>query len=158
MVAAPLWRLLRLKTMYTYEKLEIGDSFKASRVVSAEDVRSFAELTGDDNPIHVDEEYAGTTRFGKPIVHGVLLLGIISKVLGRDFPGHGSIAVGISCRFLRPVPVGSEITVEVKVSEKIEKRKHVKARVYVYHEDRIAVGGEATIIPPSEEDDEASAA
>jgi acyl dehydratase len=59
------------------------------------------------------------------VVHGVLLLGLISKVLGRDFPGHGSIAVGISCRFLRPVPVGSEVTVEVKISEKVEARKHV---------------------------------
>ncbi len=137
--------------MYTYEQLEVGDSFKASRVLTAEDVRTFADLTGDDNPIHVDEKHAKTTRFGKPIVHGVLLLGIISKVLGRDFPGHGSIAVGISCRFLRPVPVGSEITVEVKISEKIEKHKHVKARVYVYHEDRIALGGEATIIPPSQQ-------
>lgn len=141
--------------MHTYENLSIGDSFSATRFLSAEDVRTFADLTGDDNPIHVDEEYAETTRFGKPIVHGVLLLGIISKVLGRDFPGHGSIAVGISCRFLRPVPVGSEITVEVKISEKIDKRKHVKARVYVYHEGRIAVGGEATMIPPSEEDEDA---
>lgn len=138
--------------MNTYETIQVGDSFKTTRFLSAEDVRTFADLTGDDNPIHVDEEYAKTTRFGKPIVHGVLLLGIISKVLGRDFPGHGSIAVAISCRFLRPVPVGSEITVEIKINEKVDKHKHVKGRVYIYHEDRIALGGEATIIPPSSED------
>lgn len=140
--------------MNTYEKLNPGDSFSTTRVLTAEDVKTFADLTGDDNPIHVDAEYAKTTRFGKPIVHGVLLLGIISKVLGRDFPGHGSIAVAISCRFLRPVPVGSEITVEVKITEKVDKHKHVKGRVYVYYENRLAMGGEATIIPPSEEDDE----
>ncbi|MEX0600139.1 MAG: MaoC family dehydratase [Rhodothermales bacterium] len=139
--------------MNTYESIQIGDSFSTTRFLSAEDVRTFADLTGDDNPIHVDEEYARSTRFGKPIVHGVLLLGIISKVLGRDFPGAGSIAVAISCRFLRPVPVGSEITVEIKISEKVEKHKHVKGRVYIYHEDRIAMGGEATIIPPSEDDE-----
>lgn len=137
--------------MNSYETIKVGDSYSTTRVLSAEDVRTFANLTGDDNPIHVDEEYARETRFGKPIVHGVLLLGIISKVLGRDFPGHGSIAVAISCRFLRPVPVGSEITVEVKISEKIDKHKHVKGRVYVYHENRLALGGEATIIPPSDE-------
>lgn len=137
--------------MNSYETIQVGDSYSTTRVLSAEDVRTFARLTGDDNPIHVDEEYARETRFGKPIVHGVLLLGIISKVLGRDFPGHGSIAVAISCRFLRPVPVGSEITVEVKISEKIDKHKHVKGRVYVYHENRLALGGEATIIPPSDE-------
>jgi acyl dehydratase len=137
--------------MKTYESINVGDSYSTTRLLTAEDVRVFAQLTGDDNPLHVDEEYARTTRFGKPIVHGVLLLGIISKVLGRDFPGHGSIAVAISCRFLRPVPVGSEITVEVKISEKIDKHKHVKGRVYVYNDGKIALGGEATIIPPSDE-------
>lgn len=137
----------------TYESLQIGDSFSFNRLITAEDVRTFADLTGDDNPIHVDEEFARSTRFGKPIVHGVMLLGIISKVLGRDFPGHGSVAVGISCRFLRPVPVGSEVTVEVRIAEKIERYKHVKARVYVYLGKKTALGGEATLIPPSEEDD-----
>ncbi len=138
--------------MNTYETIEVGDSFSTTRFLSAEDVLTFANLTGDDNPIHVDAEYASKTRFGKPIVHGVLLLGIISKVLGKDFPGHGSIAVAISCRFLRPVPVGSEVTVEIKINEKVDKHKHVKGRVYIYHEGRIAMGGEATIIPPSGED------
>jgi acyl dehydratase len=132
----------------TYESLEIGASFKTTRLLTAADVRTFADLTGDDNPIHVDEDYAKTTRFGKPIVHGVLLLGIISKVLGRDFPGHGSVAVSISCRFLRPVPVGSEITVEIRISEKIEKYRHVKARVYAYLRNKTVLGGEATLIPP----------
>ena len=132
---------------HTYDSLQIGDSFSFTRTLSREDVQTFADLTGDDNPIHVDEEFAKSTRFGKPVVHGVLLLGIISKVLGRDFPGHGSVAVSLSARFLRPVPVGSEITVEVKVAEKVEKRRHVKMRIYVYHDDRIAVGGEGTLIP-----------
>lgn len=141
--------------MHTYDSLQVGDSFRTTRLLTAEDVRTFATLTGDDNPIHVDPAYAATTRFEKPIVHGVLLLGIISKVLGRDFPGHGSVAVAISCRFLRPVPVGSEITVEVKISEKIERYRHVKGRVYVYVGGKTALGGEATIIPPSP--DEASA-
>ncbi len=143
--------------MHTFASLQVGDAFSVKRVLTAEDVRTFAALTGDDNPLHVDEEFAATTRFGKPIVHGVLLLGIISKVLGRDFPGHGSVAVSISCRFLRPVPVGSEITVEVKVAEKIEKHQHIKMRVYVYLQNKLCVGGEATLIPPAPEDAQASA-
>jgi acyl dehydratase len=65
------------------------------------------------------------------------------------------VAVGLSARFLRPVPVGSEVTIEVKVFEKIEKRKQVKARIYVYYEGKIAVGGEATLIPPLDPEDEA---
>lgn len=141
-------------TLHTYESLEPGQSFTFTRFISMEDVQTFADITGDDNPIHVDVEYAESTRFGKPIVHGVLLLGIVSKALGRDFPGPGSVAVNISCRFVRPVPVGSEITVEVKVVEKIEKYKHIKMRTYVYYGGKMVLGGEATLIPPSEESKE----
>ncbi len=140
--------------MHTYESIQIGDSFSVDRIVTAEDVQSFADITGDDNPIHVDEAYAKDSRFGHRVVHGVLLLGLISKVLGRDFPGHGSVAVALSCRFLRPVPVGSEVTVEIKVSEKVEKRKYVKVRTYIYLDGRMVLGGEGTVIPPSEEEAE----
>lgn len=138
--------------MHTYDTLEVGQSFTAERHLSFDDVRSFAEISGDDNPIHVDEEYARQTRFGRPVVHGVLLMGIVSKVLGRDFPGHGSIAVSISCRFLRPVPVDSTIMVEVKIAEKIEKRRHIRAKVYVYLDGKMAVGGEAVLIAPDPAD------
>lgn len=133
----------------TYESLQIGDTFTFSRVLTMDDVRAFADITGDINPIHVDEGFAQSRGMDKPIIHGVLLLGIVSKVLGCDFPGHGSIAVGISCRFLRPVPVDSEITVEVKVSEKVEKFKHVKVRIYIYQGKKMILGGEGTLIPPS---------
>lgn len=142
--------------MHTYDTLQPGDTYQTTRFLSAEDVRLFAQLTGDDNPIHVDEAYAATTRFGKPIVHGVLLLGIISKVLGRDFPGHGSVAVNIGCRFVRPVPVGSEITVEIKISDKVEKYRHVKAKVYVYLGKKMSLAGEVTLIPPNPEDEASS--
>ena len=136
----------------TYESLTVGESYSIKRFITAEDVNLFAELTGDDNPIHIDPVFASETRFGKPIVHGVLLLGIISKVLGRDFPGHGSVAVSITARFLRPVPVGSEITVEVRIAEKIEQHHHIRARIYVYLDGKTAVGGEATLIPPTDDD------
>jgi acyl dehydratase len=135
---------------HTYDSIQIGDSFTMKRLITAADVRTFADVTGDDNPIHVDADYAAAhSRYERPIVHGVLLLGLISKVLGRDFPGHGSVAVGISCRFLRPVPVGSEVDVEVKVSEKIESRKWIKVRVYVYLDGKTVLGGEGTVIPPT---------
>lgn len=135
----------------TYEKIQIGDSYSTKRFISAEDIQTFADITGDDNPIHVDEEYAKNSRFGQRVVHGVFLLGLISKVLGRDFPGHGSIAVGISCRFLRPVPVNSEVTVEIQVADKNDERRHIKVRTYIYLDEKMALGGEGTVIPPEEE-------
>jgi acyl dehydratase len=102
----------------------------------------------DANPVYWDSEAAAASRFGTPVVHGVLLLGLTSKVLGRDFPGDGSVAVSLSTRFLRPVPVGSEVTIEVKVAEKIERHRHVRFRTYGYVNGKMCVGGEAVVIPP----------
>jgi 3-hydroxybutyryl-CoA dehydratase len=135
--------------IHTYESLQVGDTFSFTRTISQADVQAFADVSGDDNPLHIDPAYAATTTFGKPIVHGVFLLGIVSKVLGRDFPGAGSVAVALSAKFLRPVVVDSEITVEVKIAEKVENRKHIRAKIYVYCGSKMCVGGEATLIPPS---------
>ena len=138
------------KPDHTFESLKIGDTFDFHRYISEDDVLTFARITGDDNPLHVDAEYAEKTRFGDRIVHGVLLLGLISKVLGRDFPGPGSVAVSISCRFLRPVRVNSEVRVSVRITEKFEKRGYVKAETNVFNDaNKMALAGEATIIPPS---------
>lgn len=136
---------------HTYDSIRVGDTFTFDRAITADDVRLFAEVSGDDNPLHLDPEYAATTPFGKPIVHGAFLLAIVSKVLGRDYPGHGAVAVSLSAKFLRPVPVGSAIMVEVKVAEKLAARRHVRARVTVYTGGKMACAGEAVFIPPPEE-------
>jgi 3-hydroxybutyryl-CoA dehydratase len=135
---------------HTFDTIQIGDTHTFTRTISAEDVARFAEVSGDDNPLHLDVEYAATTPFGRPIVHGAFLLAVVSKVLGRDYPGHGAVAVALSAKFLRPVPVGSEITVEVKVVEKVEARQQVRAKITVYNaEGKTACGGEAVFIPPA---------
>lgn len=136
---------------HTYDSLSVGDSFEWTHTLTMDDVRTFADITGDDNPIHIDEEAGRKSRFGRPVVHGVFLLGLASKVLGRDFPGPGSIAVSLSAKFLRPVPVGEEVKVEVRVAEKIEARRHVRIKLYAYCNGKMAVGGEAVVIPPPEE-------
>ena len=133
---------------HTYDSLSVGDGYSWSRTVTMDDVRAFAEVTGDDNPIHVDEEAGRASRFGRPVVHGAYVLGLASKVLGRDFPGPGSIAVSLGAKFLRPVPVGEEVTVEVKVAGKIEQHGHIKIRMYAYVGGKMVLGGEAVVIPP----------
>ncbi|MEM1041017.1 MAG: MaoC family dehydratase [Bacteroidota bacterium] len=136
---------------HTYDSMQVGDTFEWSRTISAADVQAYADVSGDDNPLHLDPEYAATTPFGEPIVHGAFLLGVVSKVLGRDYPGHGSVAVSLSAKFLRPVPIGSEVRIEVKVAEKVERFGHVRVRVTAYNEaGKTALGGEAVVIPPKE--------
>ena len=136
---------------HTFDSLSIGDKYSWSRILTMEDVRAFADVTGDDNPIHIDEAAGRASRFGRPVVHGVYILGLASKVLGRDFPGPGSIAVSLSAKFLRPVPVGEEVLIEVKVTEKIERYGHVKLKMYAYTGGKMALGGEAVVIPPRDD-------
>ena len=135
--------------MHTYDTLEPGQNFRFTRTITAAEVADFARLSGDDNPIHLDAEAGRAAGFPGAIVHGVFLTALVSKALGRDFPGAGAVAVSITCKFLRPVVVDSEVTIEVQVAEKIERFRHVKMKVYAYNEaGKMALGGEAVLIPP----------
>ncbi|MBE2187591.1 MAG: MaoC family dehydratase [Rhodothermales bacterium] len=135
--------------MHTYDSLTVGDRYEYRRTLTMDDVRAFADVSGDDNPIHLDPEYAAQhAPGGTPIVHGALLMAVISKMLGRDFPGPGSVAVSLACKFLRPVPVGSEVVFEAQVFEKRERFGHVQMKVYAYLNGKTAMGGDAVLIPP----------
>ncbi|MGC9384286.1 MAG: MaoC family dehydratase, partial [Kosmotogaceae bacterium] len=84
-----------------YKEIEVGKVYKKKTSVTDEMVRKFAEITGDDNPVHLNDQYAATTIFKKRISHGVLVLGLISAVLGREFPGPGTIYLNQSASFRR---------------------------------------------------------
>ncbi len=101
----------------TIGDFSVGDSFAFKRVVSDADVRAFAQVSGDHNPIHLDDEYAKSTRFGGRIAHGALLVAFISKVLGMDLPGLGAVYLSQAIEFLKPVYVGDEIEVRVRVDQ-----------------------------------------
>lgn len=95
--------------------IKIGDSASASRIFTDTDVLTFAEISGDKNPIHLDEEYASKTRFGRRLVHGILTSGMISALLGMILPGPGSIYLSQTLNFRAPVFIGDTITATVKV-------------------------------------------
>ncbi len=94
-----------------------GQSASLTRVVSAADVEGFAAVTGDTNPVHLDETYAAGTRFGRRIAHGMLAVSYISAILGTKFPGPGTIYLSQSVNFLAPVYLGDTITATVTVSK-----------------------------------------
>lgn len=98
-------------------KFTEGQSASLTRTVSAADVESFAKITGDTNPVHLDEAYAATTRFGRRIAHGMLAVSYISALLGTEFPGPGTIYLSQSVSFLAPVYLGDTITATVTVSK-----------------------------------------
>ncbi len=126
-----------------------GDQFKWERFISAEDVRRFAEVVGDLNPIHLDAEFAEKSFFKKRIVHGAFLGGLISKVLGMDFPGQGTVYISQDSIFKRPVYVDTTVTVEVKVVKVITEKRRLMLETNVLNEKgELCVTGTATIWLP----------
>lgn len=126
-----------------------GDQFRWERHISAEEVQRFAEIVGDLNPVHLDAEYAGKSFFKKRIVHGAFLIGLISKVLGMDFPGQGTIYISQSSVFKRPVYVDTTVSVEVKVAEVIaEKRRLVLDTNVSNSNGEVCLAGSATVWLP----------
>ena len=90
--------------------IKIGDTFSTSRLVTDEIIRKFAELSGDYNPIHLDEEFAKTTRFGKRIAHGMLSGAFISAVLGNEFRERKIVYLSQTMKFVAPVFIGDTVT------------------------------------------------
>ena len=91
-------------------KMSIGDSFSRSRHVTDELVRAFAEVSGDHNPIHLDDDFASTTRFGRRIAHGMLSAAFISGVLGNEMTEQKVVYLSQSLRFTAPVFIGDTVT------------------------------------------------
>ncbi|NJC97141.1 MAG: enoyl-CoA hydratase [Anaerolineales bacterium] len=128
---------------------QIGEGFSFEKYVSAEDVKHFAEVVGDLNPIHIDAEFAERSFFKERIVHGAFLAGLISKVLGMDFPGQGTIYISQNSFFKRPVHVDTTVKVEVKVTEVMaEKRRLVLDTTILNEKDEVCLAGSATVWIP----------
>ena len=96
---------------------KIGDAATRTKTFTDEDIRAFAELSGDYNPVHLDDEYAASTRFGRRIAHGMLAASLISATLANDLPGRGTIYLSQSVRFVAPVFPGDAVTAQVTVTK-----------------------------------------
>jgi 3-hydroxybutyryl-CoA dehydratase len=95
--------------------LKVGDTASLTKTITDADIRAFAELSGDRNPIHLDDEYAATTRFGRRIAHGMLAASLISTVLGTELPGTGTVYLSQNSRFVAPVYPGDTVTARVTI-------------------------------------------
>ncbi len=123
-----------------------GDSASLTKTITDADVVLFAALSGDHNPIHLDEEYASKTRFGRRIAHGMLVAGMISAVLGNEIPGIGAIYAGQTIRFTRPVYLGDTITVTATItSYDRERGKMVLETIGRNQDGEVVLSGEADV-------------
>ena len=127
--------------------LEVGQSASFSKTVSESDVYLFAGISGDFNPVHVDEEHAKQGMFKKRIAHGILTASFISTVLGTKLPGPGAIYAKQDLKFLVPVFIGDTLTATCSVKEIIAEKKRVIMDCVVSNQDGVSVlTGEATLV------------
>lgn len=131
----------------TYEDILIGDTAIFSKTISEFDIYSFAGITGDFNPMHIDKTFAGTTIFKERIAHGLLSGSFISTVLGMKLPGPNSIYLSQTFNFKAPVKIGDTIKAVVEVIEKRDDKKLIKLKTQVFNQDNVlAVDGEALVM------------
>ena len=128
------------------EDLKIGQTAQQSKTITETDIILFSAVSMDTNAIHLDEEYAKTTRFGTRIVHGMLTGSLISSVLANRLPGPGTIFLSQSMKFLAPVHPGETITATVTVTEVFKEKNRVRLETVCSVNDKRVLEGEAVVL------------
>lgn len=128
-------------------RFAVGERASLTRTVTDEDVRAFAALTGDDNPLHLDDRYAAGTRFGRRIAHGMLTASLVATVLGTRLPGPGAIYVSQRLEFRRPVYVGDTVTATVEVVDVRADKPVLRLRTTCHNQrGELVLEGEAVVL------------
>jgi 3-hydroxybutyryl-CoA dehydratase len=135
----------------TMEQLAVGDSAQFSKTVTETDIALFAAISGDFNPLHVDAEFAGRSRFGARVAHGPIMLALAAGVLGTRLPGIGAIAVSNHIDYRKPVYIGDTITARAEVAAlDSERHRATIALAWTNQDGELVAEGEAVVIPPRE--------
>ncbi len=134
---------------YYIEDLEEGMTASFAKTISESDVYTFAGITGDHNPIHINAEYAAKTLFKERIVHGMFSAGLISTVLGTKLPGPGSIYIDQNIKFKAPVKIGDTLTATAIVTEINRARRRVKLNTTCTVGGKTVASGSATLMVDS---------
>ena len=134
-----------------FDELVVGMTATYTKTVSEDDIKLFAILSGDTNPIHLDEEYAKTTPFGGCIAHGAMCAVIISAAVATKFPGPGSIYAGQEMRFKKPVRPGDTLTAHLELMEKKRRGNIVLINNEIKNQNGETVFlGVSTVVAPTE--------
>lgn len=136
----------------TIQDVQLGQSASYTKTITDNDVQLFAEVSGDDNPVHLDEAYAQTTMFKGRIVHGALVASLFSKILGTQLPGYGTIYLGQESRFMKPVKLNETITATVTIVEIITEKNRLRLETIARNSaGEVVVTGFATVLAPKAE-------
>jgi len=120
--------------MTRYLKINVGDTDTITHTITKSDVKKFVDLSGDDNRLHVDEEFAQKTTFKKPVAHGMIGASFISTIIGTKIPGDGALWYAQSLEFLLPVRVGDKLTIVAKVIKKIDRQNSIEMQTDIFNQ------------------------
>lgn len=137
-----------MKNGKSLEELTIGMKAQTRTEVREKDIEQFAEISGDRNPVHLDEAFARTTPFKGRIAHGMLTASYISAVFGTELPGPGSIYLSQSLRFKAPVRIGDQVDTEVTITAIDPEKARVSFSTICRIQDKIVLEGEALLLVP----------
>jgi 3-hydroxybutyryl-CoA dehydratase len=126
----------------------IKDTYSIKRIITEEAINDFARVSGDSNPVHLDELYAKESIFGKKIAHGFLVASSISTVIGMHLPGNGTIYLSQNLKFRKPVFIGDEITTTVEVLDFPKEKRVLLKTTCVNQIMETVIEGDALVIPP----------
>src|SRR6056297_1689703 len=133
----------------TIEEIEMGMTRHLRKVVTDEDIEMFAQVSTDRNPVHLDDDYARDTIFEGRIAHGMLTAGLISAVIGEQLPGHGTVYLRQTLKFMAPVRPGDMVHAEVEVMDIDYGRRRVTLATHCRVDDTVVLKGEAVVLAPS---------
>ena len=137
-----------MDTVAAPQELCVGQSAERLFAITDAAVRAFAEVSGDFNPVHLDEAYAARTIFRGRVAHGMLLGGHISAVLGDQLPGPGAIYLSQTLAFEHPVRIGAEVRVRVEVIHLDESGRRATLSTLCFVGDQVVARGQAVVNPP----------
>ena len=140
--------------MKKYIDINVGDVETLVHTITKEDIQKFVDLTGDDNRLHVDEKFASTTHFKKPVVHGMLGASFISTIIGTKLPGDGALWFSQSLEFLLPVRVGDVLTIKAEVLKKNDREQIIELKTDIFNQNRQIVTkgiSKVKVIEPEED-------
>lgn len=141
--------MMERRRSFSFEDLSVGMSAVFTKTITEADIQMFAEVSGDFNPVHMDETFAQATPFKGRIAHGMLGASFISTVFGTKLPGPGCIYVSQNLRFKAPVRIGDAVVAKVELTELFPDKKRAAFRTTCSVDGRVVLDGDATIMVPS---------
>jgi 3-hydroxybutyryl-CoA dehydratase len=139
---------LPIGTIYI-EDMQPGLTRTIAKTITEKEIALFAEVSEDQNPVHLDEDYASSTLFKGKIAHGMLSAALFSAIIGEQLPGHGAIYLSQSLKFTAPVRPGDHVVAEVSVAEVFLAKRRVSLLCLARVGDTVVIRGEALVLAPS---------